>query len=438
MKPRTKLEKQVDKLWRNLPPMTEAQHRWAFAKVFAHEAYWCKDEMWCSECGHVMPRTDSDCLVDLLDDEVTCTKCGARLKVVRSRRRKLKERDWVTVLTTCKGMQVARTWQIDREGCKGCETYKRAFEVTQLWLTEQGDRCVVACNRNMQGHCEAWVPGTMSIKRPGMYDPYCWQGYTYPHCRVLPSIRKRGWRDVPNLVDIDLMQLLIRVPRAETLIKAGQLDMVRYMAVRGWRARDEWHAVKIAMRRKYIVKDASMWVDYLRMLTELGRDTHNPKLVCPADLDKAHKSAQRKVEHKRAEEELRKQMERIKENEPSYQQSKGIYLSLVIKGSGITIRPLQSVAEFAEEGKAMRHCVFTREYYKDDDSLILSAKDADGNRIETIEYNLDTHKVVQSRGRCNSMTDRHDEIVRLMRGSVNKIKSIQRRSPAGQKTRRPA
>ena len=438
MKPRTKLEKQVDKLFRTLPPMTEAQHRWAFAKVFAHEAYWW-DEMWCSECGNVMPRTDSARLVDLLDDEVTCPKCGARLKVVRSRKRKFKEREWVTVLTTCMGMQVARSWQIERVGAKGCETYKRAFEVVQLWLNEDGERCVVACNRNMHGFCDCWVPGTMSIKRPQPYaNHYDWQGVTYPRRRVLPSILKRGWRNVPHVVDIELMQLLLKTPRAETLIKAGQLDMVRYMVARNWRAKDEWHAVKIALRRDYIVRDASVWVDYLHMLTELGKDTHNPKLVCPADLDKAHAAAQRKVERKRNEERKRMLREQIASEEPAYKQSKGIYLALVIKGSGITIRPLQSVAEFAEEGEKMHHCVFERDYYKRDDALILTARDAEGKRIETIEYNLDTHKVVQSRGVCNSKTKRHDEIVRLMRGSVNKIKSIQRRSPAGQKTRRPA
>ena len=53
--------------------------------------------------------------------------------------------------------------------------------------------------------------------------------------------------------------------------------------------------------------------------------------------------------------------------------------------------------EFYEEGKAMHHCVYTNAYYNDENSLILSAR-IDGERIETVEVDLQTLKVVQSRG----------------------------------------
>lgn len=55
-------------------------------------------------------------------------------------------------------------------------------------------------------------------------------------------------------------------------------------------------------------------------------------------------------------------------------------------------------------------------------SLILSAKDKNGKRIETIEIDLKTFKVVQSRGVCNKNTDKHDEIVKLVRDNINLIK----------------
>jgi hypothetical protein len=76
-----------------------------------------------------------------------------------------------------------------------------------------------------------------------------------------------------------------------------------------------------------------------------------------------------------------------------------------------------------EEGQAMHHCVYGNGYYKRDDSLILSAKDNDGKRLETIEVSLKTFKVVQSRGVCNSNTDKHDEIVRLVNDNINLIKT---------------
>ena len=87
------------------------------------------------------------------------------------------------------------------------------------------------------------------------------------------------------------------------------------------------------------------------------------------------------------------------------------------------ITVIQSVAEMAEEGKAMHHCVYTMGYYKKDDSLILSAKDKAGNRIETIELSLKTFKVLQSRGIYNSNTESHSEILELVNRNIHLIKS---------------
>ena len=77
--------------------------------------------------------------------------------------------------------------------------------------------------------------------------------------------------------------------------------------------------------------------------------------------------------------------------------------------------------EYLEEGKALHHCVFTNEYYLKENSLILSAT-IEGRRIETIEVNLDTLKVVQSRGVCNKKTEYHDQIVSLVNANRKLIR----------------
>ena len=57
--------------------------------------------------------------------------------------------------------------------------------------------------------------------------------------------------------------------------------------------------------------------------------------------------------------------------------------------------------------------MFDNAYYLKENSLILSAT-IEGRRIETIEVNLDTLKVVQSRGVCNKNTEYHEQIVNLV------------------------
>lgn len=50
--------------------------------------------------------------------------------------------------------------------------------------------------------------------------------------------------------------------------------------------------------------------------------------------------------------------------------------------------------------------------------------DKQGKRIETIEIDLKTFKVVQSRGVWNKNTDKHDEIMKLVRDNINLIKQV--------------
>ena len=69
----------------------------------------------------------------------------------------------------------------------------------------------------------------------------------------------------------------------------------------------------------------------------------------------------------------------------------------------------------------MHHCVYTNAYYNDENSLILSAR-IDGERIETVEVDLQTLKVVQSRGVCNSNTEYHDRIIKLVEDNAEQIR----------------
>jgi len=88
----------------------------------------------------------------------------------------------------------------------------------------------------------------------------------------------------------------------------------------------------------------------------------------------------------------------------------------------INIHVLQNVREFAEEGSAMHHCVFRLRYYGRADSLILSARDSQGNRLETVEVNLNTFDIVQSRAVCNGTSEYHEKIVNIVKNNMNLIR----------------
>jgi hypothetical protein len=167
-----------------------------------------------------------------------------------------------------------------------------------------------------------------------------------------------------------------------------------------------------------------MWFDYLQLLERYGKDLRNAFYVCPENLKKAHDcyvaKKNRDDEKERKRRDMQKLLELKKEAE-EYVKDKSAFFDLKISDGTIVIVPLKSVEEFKEEGDKMHHCVFTNEYFKRKDCLILSAR-IGKKPIETIEVNLNTLKIVQSKAVCNGVSEHHDRIIQLVKKNTNLIR----------------
>lgn len=160
----------------------------------------------------------------------------------------------------------------------------------------------------------------------------------------------------------------------------------------------------------------------------MGKDIHNAKYICPINLKAEHDHWLKKTN---AIEQKRRDMERIaktKAHEVEFYKNKSCYFGIVISDEDIEISVLDSLEAYKEEGSKMKHCVFQCEYYAKTDSVILSAHDHSGNRIETVEFSLSQGKVVQSRGVCNSNTEFHDRIIRLVNENAYRFMEARRAS----------
>ena len=221
-----------------------------------------------------------------------------------------------------------------------------------------------------------------------------------------------------NILPYDLFTAILSDSRAETLLKAGQYPMLRHYIRSSFDMGQYWNSIKICIRNGYTISDGSMWKDTIDLLRHFGKDTNCPKYVCPADLKAEHDKLvvrrNRQRERERSEEERRKMIE----NEKNYLKAKGMFFGLVFSDNLILVKVIESVEEMETEGRLMHHCVGG--YHNKADSLILSAT-IDGKRIETVEVSLKTLKVVQSRGVCNSNTEYHDRIIRLVEDNAGLI-----------------
>lgn len=437
MKPRNKRELEIATLSEYLPPLRE-QEEWARENLFEHTAFKSGDEAWCSDCAHSFSVEDSDLIVDLdLAGSIECPHCGQKLNLKVSRKQKYEEINYMTVACVFHGYQVLRHVYCLRFTRKK-DAYLNFFfkEVVQEWISEDGKRTIMALPMNMGSN--GWLYGeSLSIKDEygssyyhSYGDRYALCGEIYPKIELLPILHKYGLRN--SFHDLTPSKLILTLLSGngdfELCLKTKQYSMLRYLGDNGLSRINYKPSFNICNRNKYKIKDASMWVDYLDLLSYFNKDLHNAKYVCPKNLKMEHDILMKRkqnIEAKRRAERQREEAIRAailrKEAILEFYKQKEKFFGICISDGEISICPLESVTQFYLEAKAMHHCVFSNEYFKKEDCLIISAR-IGSERIETIELNLKTLQVVQSRGVCNTNTKYHDRIIGLVKNNIGIIR----------------
>lgn len=420
MRPRTKLQRQVAELSPRLRPLTDAQRRWADARLFGDRGWLCRKKVWCERCGHVFGIDNP--LHSQMVGEV-CPSCGRTLKVEMSRRRKSDDEGSMTVITTCGGFQVLRFWYFTLHARMGGPAEVRAAEYFRNWIAPDGRDVSEGLSLDYNNYSLRFVGSAFEVRESAHPEMYAMEGNViWPHVRIIPALRLRGWRkDWPgrSVTHYRLMKSLLSYPRTETLLKAGQYALAENCAEYGM-PDDIWPAACICMRRGYIVRDAGTWRDMVRILISLDKDIHNYRYVCPENLKEAHDRWNACLMERERRRERKELVRKLSALDAEYLANKGYMLSLVFTDGDLTVRPLASVTEFYEEGAAMHHCVYGGEYWKRKGSLVMTAR-IGGKRIETVEVDLDRGMVRQSRGPCNSETPYHQRIISLVTGNMRKI-----------------
>ena len=329
--------------------------------------------------------------------------------------------------------------QVRCESRKGEPMRFYCHEVVQRWISPDGKVTDMALLRGfLFCYCDVWALGSDMEVRPhnSLYDDVVARSCAYPKMRILPQLRRNGFKgDFHGISPVRLFKALLSDPRIETLMKGGEIEVMKHFLFNTRTADECWASYLIAKRHKYQIDNLSMWCDYLRMLKKLGQDLRNPKNICPEDFMAAHDNATRKIEAihekeraaeqrrweiERREREQQRQLQRKKDAE-DFIANKSKFFGLVITDEEIIVKVLESIDEYYNEGKTQGICVFGSGYYKKADTLILSARIGD-EIIETVEVDLRTLEVVQCHGKHNQDTEYHERIIDLVNKNANLIR----------------
>lgn len=417
MKARTKFDKMVAASNERLTAISPKEIEWGVRNLIKHPAFRVPSGVTtCGDCGHKFRHEGKGM-------NVVCPHCGSKLEIKDTLKRTHKEGTYFAVLDTIDGLQVERVFLLSAYFKKGQQMDISVNEVCRLWLNAKGQTALTSKARTIGYYRDCFNWGS-DIELRGMSDVHhiIANTWVYPRYKVIPELKRNGLKgSFPDCHPFELMKALLSDARIETLMKAGNHKAVRYFLDNRNMLDKCWNSHKIAMRNGYGIEDYSLWSDLIVLLEKCGRDIRNAKYICPSNLRAEHdfwlhKSITEEEKRRKAE-----QLEKAKRKEDEFYRNKSCYFGIVIKDKDIEISVLDTIEAYQAEGEAMHHCVFKCEYYAKQNSVIFSAHDKEGNRIETIEFSLTENKVVQSRGVCNKNTEYHDRIVNLVNANAHRF-----------------
>lgn len=431
---RKSLGKLVIEMSKHLRPLTQKEKEYA-RSIFPASGYYEKDgEVWCHCCGHVERQLPETLDIDL-EVGYQCRCLQHLVLEYRPRKENLTEAKYYSVVHTYNKWQVIRTFDVHRVNRKYYPTEYTINEVYQNWISPDGDEVIISKRYTRGVNFFSWYYETEYVVRQhnascsGYYafeDVFdVRDNYFYPQYNITKKLHKYGWckalEKLPYVSVVDCMKTLLLSRHAETVVKQGQYDVFLYMVREKLHELQYMPSLNICHRNRYVISDASMYFDMLSFLERTGKDIRNPKYICPEDLYNAHNAAQAAYSKIRKKVEAEENRKRALSENAEYVKDKGKFFGVLIADGELSIQVLKSVTEFFEESESMHHCVFANEYYKKKNSLILSAKVA-GERKETIEVNLKTFSIVQSRSAFNKSSEYHARIIELMNKNMNLIR----------------
>ena len=419
MRPKTLREKHIVELNGRLRPLSTPQTNWALNSTINHYGYRLKSGMCtCMKCGHEWFETRKGmCL---------CPECGTHIEIKDTKERVIREKSYFNVITTIEDYQVVRMFLMIVEMRKGMKVKPAYLEIGQYFIDPKGNKTVVGLQRTLGYYIDSFAFGSpLEIRCDNEAFQRISDEWVYPCIKVTDTIKRNGFKgSCHHIHPVTLFQELLTNPKAETLMKANEIELLRYLCYRPTYKTDietYWNTIKIVNRNGYKVNNSQMWIDSIKMLERCGRDIQSPKYICPANLQEEHDRYLRKVhileDKKKRAEDIRKAQER----EASFKEQKEKFFGIRINDGEIEVKVLESVEEYRQEAESQHLCLFSAAYDQREDSLIFSAR-IDGRIIETIEVDLKTLKVVQSRGVCNQNTEYHDRIVNLINANTHLIK----------------
>ena len=415
MRPRTLREKHIVELNGRLRPLTTPQMNWALNSTISHYGYRLKSGMCtCMKCGHEWLETRKGmCL---------CPECGTQIEIKDTKERVIREKSYFNVITTMEGYQVVRMFLMMVEMRKGMKPKPAFLEIGSYWIDCKGNTTIVGLQRTLGHYIDSFAFGSpLEIRRDNEAFQRISDEWVYPRIKVTDTIKRNGFKNSTyHIHPISLFQQLLSNPKAETLMKANEIELLRYLCHHPAEVDKYWNTIKIAKRNGYKFTDIRMWFDYIKMLERMGRDINSPTMIAPKDLKTAHDIYVAKVNRQRIKEQREKVRQQAIEDKAKFEELKSRYFGMAMTDGEIEIHSIDTIDDYYKIGESQSICCGTAKYFLKEGTLTLTAY-IGNKQIATIEISLDDYHIIQCRAFANGICEYTEQIAGIINANKKMI-----------------
>ena len=415
MKPRNKKQQYIVELSGRLRPLTTPQKQWALNSTINHYGYRLKSGMCtCMKCGHEWLETRNGmCL---------CPECGTQIEIKDTNERVIRDKSYFNVITTMEDYQVIRMFLMIVEMRKGMKANPAYLEIGSYWIAPKGNTTVVGLQRTLGHYIDSFAFGSpLEIRRDNDAFRHIADQWVYPRIKATDTIKRNGFKgSCHHIHPVTLFQQLLSNPKAETLMKSNDIELLRYLCHNSEEVNKYWNTIKIAKRNGYKVTDAKMWFDYIKMLERMDRDLNSPSLIAPKDLKHAHDEYVEKVNRQRRKEQREKERQQAIEDKAKFEELKSRYFGMEMTDGEIEIHSIDSVDDYYEIGERNHICCGSAKYFLKESTLTLTAY-IGNKQIATIEISLDDFHIIQCRAFANGICEYTEQIADIINANKKMI-----------------
>lgn len=418
MKPRNQKERNIVELNGRLRPLTAPQKTWALNNTIKHYGYRLKSGMCtCMKCGHEwMEHRNGMCI---------CPECGQLIEIKDTKERVICDKSYFNIITTMGEYQIVRMFLMMVEMRKGMKSKPAYLEVGSYWIDPKGHATVVGLQRTLGPYIDSFAFGSpLEIRRDNEAFQRISDEWVYPRIKVTETIKRNGFKGSCHQIHpVSLFQELLTNPKAETLMKSSEIELLRYLCIRPAYKADidtYWNSIKIANRNGYNVKDAQIWIDYIKMLERCGKDIQSPKYICPTNLKESHDEYVAKVNRQRRKEQQEKDRQQAIEDRAKFEEMKSRYFGLAMTDGEIEIHSIDSIDDYYEIGERNHICCGSAKYFLKEKTLTLTAY-IGTKQIATVEISLDNYQILQCRAFANGVCEYTEQIAGIINANKQMI-----------------